>query len=64
MQLPYSYERVTVQPSANCYCIRPLKIAFGEGRMPAAATFSYGLRSECADLPELLHERITYELGN
>ena len=25
------------------------------GRMPVATTFSYGLRSKCADLSELLH---------
>lgn len=44
----------------NCYCICPLKIVFGEGRMPAASTFSRGLRSEYTDLPEVLRRHFIF----
>ena len=46
--------KVTVHPSGKLLLHPPIKAAFGEGRMPAATTFSHGLRSECANLPELL----------
>ena len=52
--------KVTVHPSDKLLLHPPIKAAFGEGRMPAATTFSHGLRSECANLPELYASKLFF----